>query len=76
MQNDPDETCNLAEDASCAELIRDMDEKLEAWFERYMVKEMDARKFPNTGRGQKNICYKEGAFDQSMCYFGEDGFKL
>lgn len=76
LLNDPDEENNLAENPSYALLIQEMDKTMENWFERYTVKEMDARKFSNMGRGQKNICYKENSFDQSMQYFGDTDFKL
>ncbi len=71
LQNDPDEKDNLAGNPAYEAQIRDMDGELEAWFDRYMVKELDARQFPVTGRGQNDLCYKEGAFDQSMKYFSE-----
>lgn len=71
LLNDPDETNNLAGSPAYEAQIRDMNEELEAWFDRYMVKELDARQFPITGRGQNDLCYKEGAFDQSMKYFSE-----
>ncbi len=69
MKNDPCETKNLAQDAAYKDRIDAMKSSMEEWFDRYAVKEMDARQFYNTGRGQTDICYKENAFDTTLEYY-------
>ena len=52
LANDPDERANLADDPSQAERIGDLKQRLEAWYERYVVPERDGRNFAVTGKGQ------------------------
>lgn len=73
MISDPDETRNLSGNTAYADQIQEMKLEMEAWFDRYIVKKMDARQFHITGRGQKDLCYKANAFDQSMVYFSQMG---
>ena len=51
LVNDPDERANLADDPSQAERIGDLKQRLEAWYERYVVPERDGRNFAVTGKG-------------------------
>ena len=68
LKSDPDESVNLWDNGGYKELAAEMECDMEEWFEKYSVPECDGRKHAVTGRGQKDLCYKEGAFDQSMEY--------
>ena len=52
LANDPDERTNLAGDPSQAERIGDLKQRLEEWYERYVVPDRDGRNFAVTGKGQ------------------------
>ena len=52
LANDPDERANLADDPSQAERIGDLKQRLEEWYERYVVPKRDGRNFAVTGKGQ------------------------
>ena len=52
LANDPDERANLAGDPNQAEQIGDLKQRLEEWYERYVVPDRDGRNFAVTGKGQ------------------------
>ena len=52
LANDPDERTNLADDPNQTERIGDLKQRLEDWYERYVVPERDGRNFAVTGTGQ------------------------
>lgn len=68
LGHDPDETENLWGQEEYHKLAAEMKEDMEKWFRKYSVPEYDGTKHDVTGRGQKDLCYKENAFDQSMEY--------
>ena len=52
LVRDPDERRNLVDDRSRKALIIDMRQQMSAWFDRYLLPELDGARFPVTGGGQ------------------------
>jgi len=52
VAEDPGERRNLADDPGCREIRNELHERMETWFDRYVVPELDGRRFPVDGRGQ------------------------
>ena len=52
LANDPGERTNLAGDPSQAGRQGELKQRLEAWYERYVVPERDGRNYAVTGKGQ------------------------
>lgn len=68
LTEDPDENENLWGREEYASKCRDMKEEMEEWFSKYSIPEYDGTKHTVTGRGQRDYCNKEGAFELSAAY--------
>lgn len=69
LENDPNEEVNLINDSEYQEKIDKMKTDLEKWFDKYSTEQCDARQFLVTGKGQKDLCYKENSFEPYHTYF-------
>jgi arylsulfatase A-like enzyme len=65
LVNDPGERTNVFGAAEHQDRIEEMRARLQGWFDRYAVPELDASKLPVTGCGQRNLATKPDAFAQS-----------
>ena len=52
LLSDPDERKNLVDEESRKPVVEDMRQRLQTWFNRYLVPEKDGARFPVTGGGQ------------------------
>ncbi|HHN46005.1 MAG TPA: DUF4976 domain-containing protein [Planctomycetes bacterium] len=52
LAEDPGETRNLVDNASCGRTLAELREKLADWFQKYVNSEIDGTKEPVTGAGQ------------------------
>lgn len=68
LKDDPEENENLYGKKEYWDLINLLKEEMEAWFQKYSVLEYEGIKHPVRGRGQKDICNRPNAFDQSYIY--------
>ena len=68
LAEDPDEMENLWGREEYEVQINAMKQEMEEWFARYSLPIYDGIQHDVTGRGQKNLCDKKDAFDQSFTY--------
>ena len=70
LNNDPEEVSNLFEDPNYEEIIQDLFEKLERWYEEYTDPIMDGRKNAVKGRGQIGRVYdSDKPFADDVVFF-------
>ena len=50
--NDPDDRDNLIDDPTHADRVKDLKEKMETWFQKYVIPDMDGRIYNVKGYGQ------------------------
>lgn len=77
MIADPGETRNLIDDPACTAVVAELNEALEAWFDRYSDPANDGRKAVTlTGSGQRDLCTVPDAFvnQNTMYYTGKKPF--
>jgi choline-sulfatase len=67
LANDPDERRNLIADPAQAGRIRELDERMEAWFARYVDPSMDGLEQEVNGLGQMRRVGRRG--DDSPAYY-------
>ncbi|MBQ4354084.1 MAG: sulfatase-like hydrolase/transferase [Clostridia bacterium] len=75
MLEDPDETHNLIDEPALADVVREMSDRLEAWFDRYADPKCDGKNsLTLTGSGQRDLCWETDAFAHwnRMYYSGND----
>ena len=59
LAEDPGEKHNLIDDPAAAEMKEALHQRLDAWFETYVIPELDAAKcLECSGRGQRNVVGK------------------
>ena len=75
LTEDPDEVENLWGRAEYESQISIMKLEMEEWFGRYSIPAYDGSQDIVTGRGQRDLCDKENAFDQSFAYVKGNPFK-
>ena len=75
LTEDPDEVENLWGRAEYESQISIMKQEMEEWFARYSIPAYDGTQHNVTGRGQRDLCDKENAFDQSFAYVKGNPFK-
>ncbi|WP_207723874.1 sulfatase-like hydrolase/transferase [Mediterraneibacter hominis] len=72
LRQDPEEVFNLYGDEKYREITAAMRQEMELWFAKYTQEKTDARKYDAKGRGQWDLCWKDGAFNQGIeMYYAE-----
>jgi choline-sulfatase len=69
LKNDPGERINLVEDKARQSIVNTMKEQLDAWFNRYVVPEVDGAREAVYGKGQLELA---GLFAKGKKAFADD----
>ncbi len=69
LKTDKDEKKNLIDVAEHKNEIATLKAKMEEFFDTHSKKESDARKYPVTGKGQRDFCYNKNAFIETFQYW-------
>lgn len=66
---DPQEATNLCGNMEYTQIIVELKNEMERWFENYTHEKTDARKYSAKGRGQHKLCWEKNAFNEEIQFY-------
>lgn len=69
LETDPNETINEIDNVEYQEEIDDMADKLNVFFSKYSIRKNNGLRLKVTGKGQKDFCYKDNAFENDFHFY-------